>query len=104
MIICLLYVSWKKVTSCKKEPVVIRTRDRRTKNMTQLRENLLTHDWNNDINNGSVSISMENIHRNLISIVDKCIPYVEREIKYKQLRRDPWVTSGIKLSIDKKQA
>ena len=69
--------------------------------MANLRENLLTHHWDKEITNNSVSTNMYNVHQSLVKIVDKCIPYTERKIKYKQLRRDPWMTSGIKLSIDK---
>ena len=69
--------------------------------MTKLREDLLTHDWDKEITNNSVSINMYNVHQSLVEIIDTCIPYTERKIKYKQLRRDPWMTSGIKLSIDK---
>ena len=95
--ICVL----KNLTTSKKEPVVIKTRDKRAKNMVNLREKLLTHDWDNDTRNNSVSTNMHNVHQSLTAIVNECIPYTERKIKYKQLRRDPWMTSGIKLSIDK---
>ena len=69
--------------------------------MANLRGKLLTHDWDKDITSDSVSTNMYNVHQSLTSIVNKCIPYTERKIKYKQLSRDPWMTSGIKLSIDK---
>ena len=95
--ICVL----KNLTTSKKEPIVVKTRDKRVKNMTRLRENLVTHNWNNEIMNQSVSANMSNVHQSLVEIIDTCTPYTERKIKYKQLRRDPWMTSGIKLSIDK---
>ena len=95
--ICVL----KNLTTSKRESVVIKTRDRRAKNMANLRESLSTHDWENEITSNSVSTNMNNVHQSLVKIVDKCIPYSPRKIKFKQLRRDPWMTSGIKLSIDK---
>ena len=95
--ICVL----KNLTTSKKEPIVIKTRDKRVKNMTRLRENLTLHNWNDEIKNQSVSTNMFNVHQSLVEILDNCIPYTKRKIKYSQLRRDPWMTSGIKLSIDK---
>ena len=44
---------------------------------------------------------MQIVHEGLVNTIDECIPYIERKIKYKHLRRDAWMTSGIKLSIDK---
>ena len=91
----------KNVRTSNKEPVVIKTRDRRAKNMIKLREHLQEYDWSIEQCNNSVSVNMQKVHEGLVNIIDECIPYVERKIKYKQLRRDAWMTSGIKLSIDK---
>ena len=91
----------KNVRTSNKEPVVIKTRDKRPKNMTKLRDKLQTHDWDIRTTDNSVSKNMQNVHNSVVRIIDKCIPYTERKIKYKQLRRDAWMTSGIKLSVDK---
>ena len=37
----------------------------------------------------------------MTSVIDRCIPLGLRTINPKQLRREPWLTSGIKISIDK---
>ena len=91
----------KNVRTSNKEPVVIKTRDKRAKNITKLRDRLLTHDWDIETTENSVSTNMHTVHNSIVRIIDECIPYIERKIKYKQLRRDAWMTSGIKLSIDK---
>ena len=49
----------------------------------------------------SVSINMTKIHNVLTSIVDRCIPVKSRKIDSRKLRKEPWLTSGIKMSVDK---
>ena len=49
----------------------------------------------------SPSINMDQVHNTLTSIVDSCIPMRTRKIDPKHLRKEPWLTAGIKLSIDK---
>ena len=44
---------------------------------------------------------MAKIHNVLTSIVDSCIPVKSRKIDSKKLRKEPWLTSGIKMSVDK---
>ena len=43
---------------------------------------------------------MEKIHDTLTSAIDHCMPYNERTISHKQIRREPWLSASIKISID----
>ena len=43
---------------------------------------------------------MDKIHATLSRVIDHCMPYRERVIKHRKIRRKPWLTAGIKLSID----
>ena len=44
---------------------------------------------------------MEEVHTVLTSAIDRCIPLGTRIVKPKQLRREPWLTPGLKISIDR---
>ena len=44
---------------------------------------------------------MEKIHDTLTSAIDHCMPYNEHTISHKQIRREPWLSASIKISIDR---
>ena len=69
--------------------------------MKALRAQLQNHDWSEQLMDGSVSVNMTKIHNVLTSIVDRCIPVKSRKIDSKKLRKEPWLISGIKMSVDK---
>ena len=69
--------------------------------MKALRSQLNNHDWSQDLKDDSPSVNMENVHNAITTIVDNCIPMNSREVKHKNLRKEPWLTSGIKMSIDR---
>ena len=61
----------------KKEPIVIRSRDTRTKNVEALNRQLRDHDWSEDLSDPSPGKNMEKIHSTLGEITDHCIPFRE---------------------------
>ena len=61
----------------KKEPMVIRSRDTRTKNVEVLNRQLRDHDWSEDLSDPSPSKNMEKIHSTLGEIIGHCIPIRE---------------------------
>ena len=87
--------------SAKKEPVVVRCRDTRLKNLSALKRILDNHNWDDELSDQSPSKNMEKIHVTLSSAIDYCMPYREHVIKHKQIRREPWLTASIKISIDR---
>ena len=88
-------------TAMTKGPVKICSRDTCPKNLKALKSQLDSHDWTNQLSDSSPSENMEQVHIVLTSTIDRCIPLGSRTINPKQLRREPWLTSGIKISIDK---
>ena len=88
-------------TAMTKGTVTITSRDTRPKNLKALRAQLDSHNWTQQLNDMSPSVSMERVHKFLTSTVDKCIPINRRKINPRQLRKEPWLTSGIKMSIDR---
>ena len=89
------------LNSSKKEPVVVRCRDSRLKNLSALKRLLDNHNWDEELSEQSPSKNMEKIHATLSSAIDHCMPYRERVLKHKQVRREPWLTASIKISIDR---
>ena len=89
------------LNSAKKEPVVVRCRDTRLKNLSALKRMLDNCNWDEELSDQSPSKNMEKIHATLSSVIDHCMPYRERVIKHKQVRREPWLTASIKISIDR---
>ena len=71
--------------STKKEPVVVRCRDTRLKNLSALIRILDNHNWEDELSDQSPSKNMEKIHVTLSSAIDHCMPYRERVIKHKQI-------------------
>ena len=61
----------------KKEPMVVRSRDTRAKNVEALKRQLTDHDWSEDLSDPSPSKNMEKIHSTLGEIIDHCIPFRE---------------------------
>ena len=84
----------------KKEPMVVRCRDTRLKNISVLKKQLTQHNWADELSDSSPSTNMEKIHTTLSTVIDHCMPYKECVIKHKQIRREPWLTASIKISID----
>ena len=78
---------------------MVRCRDTRLKNLSALKR-ILDNNWYDELSDQSPSKNMEKIHVTLSSAIDHCMPYRERVIKYKQIRREPWLTASIKISID----
>ena len=89
------------LSSSKKEPTIIRSRDTRLCNLCALKENLKIYNWRSDLANPSPSKNMEVIHSKLKATIDLCIPYHERTVNHKQIRREAWLTASIKISIEK---
>ena len=89
------------LVSTKKEPLVIKCRDTRLKNVSALKRQLSNHNWQEELADSSPSKNMEKIHDTLTSAIDHCMPYNERTISHKQIRREPWLSASIKISIDR---
>ena len=85
----------------KKEPVVVTSRDTRPKNMKALKRQLSEIDWNEVTKSESCSENLETFTNILSDTINRCIPECTRHINHKCLWREPWLTPGLKQSIDK---
>ena len=84
-----------------KDPVQITSQDTRSRNMAALKKHLQSYDWQTALSTSDVNTAMTNLHDIIQVEVDLCIPEMTRTLKRKQVRREPWITSSLKRSIDK---
>ena len=56
--------------STKKEPIVIKSRDTRLRNLSALKRQIQEHDWTQLLTDPSPSKNMESVHNQLTSIID----------------------------------
>ena len=87
--------------SVKKEPVVIKSRDTRLRNIVALKKQIREYDWSPLMTDPSPSKNMECVHEKLSTIIDRCTPYREHKVNHKHIRKEPWLTASIKISIDR---
>ena len=85
----------------KREPLKITSRDTRLKNMQALKQQLENYDWLSNIEYKSMSEDMRKVYQMLTEKIDYCIPIREHCVKGKKMRKEPWLTASLKISIDK---
>ena len=51
----------------------------------------------------SLSKNMECVHEQLSTIIDHCTPYRECRVNHRQIRKEPWLTASINISIDRNE-
>ena len=44
---------------------------------------------------------MEHVHEQLTTIIDRCTPYRECRVNHRHIRKGPWLTASLKISIDR---
>ena len=66
-----------------------------------LRANLNEHDWTEDLLSNDYDKNVEKIHKRLTEKIDYFIPERTRQINYKNLRWEPWLTTDIQISNNK---
>ena len=82
----------------KNKKISITSRDTRKIN---LMANLNEHDWTEDLQSNEYDRNIERIHKRLIDKIDHFIPERTRQINYKNLRWEPWLTTDIQISNSK---
>ena len=80
----------------KREPIVIKSRDTRVRNLLALKKQINDYNWSLLMMDPSPSQNME-----LSKMIDCCTPYREHKVKRKDIRKEPWLTASVKISIDR---
>ena len=79
----------------KTEPIKITSRDTRECNIQALMRELNNVDWAKTIELDDVNLSTKRLRERIVAEVDHYLPVCTRQIKYKNLRREPWVSAGL---------
>ena len=87
------------VTSQKNKDRTVRSRDLRTKYLTRLKQNLADCKWDTIIQGEDACEQFTAFHTHLDAQINNFCPIVNRKVTYKNIRREPWVTSGLLTSI-----
>ena len=88
-------LSLKGLNSGKTEPIEITSRHTRQRNVQALIRELTVMDWTEILEENDVNLSTKQFHEHLIAKIDHHMPVSTRQIKYKNLRRETWVSVGI---------
>ena len=92
-------LSLKGLNSAKTEPIKINSRDTRERNVQALTRELTGTDWTEIFDMDDVNLSTKRFHECLVAEVYHHLPVCTRQIKYKSLQREPWVSAGIMCCI-----
>ena len=96
-----IIVSIKGLKTNKKEPIRITSRDTRPKNVRALNDSLNRIDWSVIIKDNAPDKSMTNLHNKLVNEVEHFTPMCTYSVIPRRARREPWLTSGIHISVRK---
>ena len=69
--------------------------------MVALKTQIQDYDWSPLTSDPSPSKNMECVHEQLSTFIDHCAPYRECRVNPRQIRKEPWLTASIKISIDR---
>ena len=91
----------KSIQRVNKDPVEITSRDTSPKNMKALHEHLCNYQWDMLLNGKNVNDAMITFNDILSYEIDLCIPERTRLVQARNVRREPWITTSLKRSIDR---
>ena len=64
--------------------------------MKALKKQLTDINWSTELSSDSCNSNMAVLTKILTNTIDRCIPEKTRYLNPRSLRREPWLTSGIK--------
>ena len=79
----------------------VTSHDIRKKNLDNLHHKLQHTDWGFLDHCEDMESKFSAFHQQLTEAIDNFCPMWERKIKYKNIRHEPWLTSGVMISIKK---
>ena len=89
------------INPCRREEVKITSRDIRKKNMDALKSKLNNTPLLSPNNTGTLDERFDTFHTELQRLINHFLPIGTRTITRSALRREPWVTPGLLISIRK---
>ena len=83
------------------EDIEITSRDTRKRNLENLKEHLKNENSLLPLHGNNINEQFDNFHTKLTSLIDQYLPITTRRIPHRRIRREPWVSSGLMISINK---
>ena len=83
----------------RKMPITINSRDTRKQNLAALKQSLSNVKWSDLNGDDDVNLRANQLRDILVKKIDHFVPVKSHSIKYKNIRREPWVSAGILYSI-----
>ena len=89
----------------KKDGVKISSRDTRKRNLDHLKKALGEVNWDSELRpyKLNIDVMMTRFHRILTDNINNFIPYRERLVNHKKIRKECWLTGGLLVSINKEK-
>ena len=83
------------------EDLEITSRDTRKKNLDTLKRKLTETDILLPLHDQPIDSQFEEFHSKLGDLIDQYLPVRTRQIPHKRKRKEPWVTAGVPISINR---
>ena len=83
------------------EDIEISSRDTRKGNLDKLREHLKNENPLLPLHGNNTNEQFDNFHTKLTDLIDQYLPLTTRRIPHRRVRKEPWVSSGLLISINK---
>ena len=83
----------------------ITSRDTRKQSLDGLKSTLRDCDWySGNVNTDDLNSKVNQFHSKLLELIDYHCPLTTRSVKYKSIRREPWLSAGLHKSLKKCKA
>ena len=79
----------------KSEPLTITSRDTREQNLKALVSELSSVDLSEVLDTNDVNLSTNRMHELLLTKINHHLPIKTRQIQYKNVRKEPWISTGL---------
>ena len=84
--------------------IEVEYRDMSKQGLDRLKEELIKTDWNNELpEDDTLDNNMTNFSKLLQTTCDHFLPFKQKKIRASQLRKEPWVSSGLLKSIKREK-
>ena len=85
----------------KSEPLTVKSRDTRERNLKALVGELSSVDWSDILDINDVNLSTNSMHELLLTKINHHLPVKTRQIKYRNIRKEPWISASLLCCINR---
>ena len=79
----------------KSEPITVMSRDMRERNLKALVRELSSVNWSDILDTNDMNLSTNRMHELLLTKISHHLPVKTGQIKYKNIRKEPWISAGL---------